>query len=302
MKFGQTDHIADIDFTLPPIEATDPRGLQGKPADSFVAFVGLPRWGSKAWLGDIYPPGTKAKDYLTHYSRALSCIELNSTHYRIPSETLVQQWYQASQPGFIFCPKVPQVISHVRQLVHCEAELAAFTSAIAGFGDRLGHSFVQLHESFGPKLLGNLHDFLQRWPSNLPLAIEFRHPDWFATHQLLPAAADLLTQHQVAPVITDVAGRRDVLHQSMTAPTVMIRLVGNGLVSTDYTRADAWMERLSQWRQQGLERAYLFAHQPDDGQALRYGRALIDRANAQLDQAWPLPGLPPDDNPQMSLF
>ncbi len=302
MKFGKLASIEGVDFSLPDLGYADLRGLSGQPAPRLQAYVGLPRWGSKDWIGEIYPKGTKPAEYLGYYARSFNSIELNSTHYRSPSPDLVRQWYEASQPGFLFCPKVPQVISHYRKLLDCREELLRFTEAIAGFEDRLGHSFLQLHDSFGPSLLPQLRAFLPQWPQELPLAIEFRHPEWFTAQQLLPALSELLAVHGVAAVITDVAGRRDVLHQSLTTPTVMIRLVGNGLHPSDLSRAQAWLERLQAWQSKGLERVYLFAHQPGDVQAVQYGSHLIQGLNAQLEQTLATPGIPPEDGSQMSLF
>jgi len=302
MKFGKLASIEGVDFSLPDLAYADHRGLSGQPPKHLEAYVGLPRWGSKDWVGEIYPKGAKPHEYLGYYAQSFNSIELNSTHYRSPTSDLVRQWYQASQPGFLFCPKVPQVISHYRKLVDCREELLRFAEAIADFEDRLGHSFLQLHDSFGPPLLDHLRRFLDLWPKELPLAIEFRHPAWFSGHLLLPELSDLLMAHRVAPVITDVAGRRDVLHQSLTAPTVMLRLVGNGMHPSDLTRAQAWLNRLSAWQNQGLERAYLFAHQPGDIQAVQYGSYLIQGLNTQLDQTLVVPGIPPKDGTQMSLF
>lgn len=302
MKFGKLDDIRGIDFQLPPLAATNPLGLSGHPAARVQGYVGLPRWSSKEWLGELYPKGTKAGDYLAYYARSFNSIELNSTHYRSPSPEQVRTWYAASQPGFRFCPKLPQVISHHRKLIDCRAELLRFTQAIVQFDDRLGHSFVQLHDSFGPALLGNLRQFLDQWPAELPLAMEFRHPDWFEAHQLLPEAADLLAARGVAPVITDVAGRRDVLHHTLTAPAVMLRLVGNGLHETDYQRADAWQARLQAWQRLGLDTVYLFAHQPGDLQAKTYGHYLIEGLDALLPEPLPRPGLPREGGSQMRLF
>jgi uncharacterized protein YecE (DUF72 family) len=65
-------------------------------------------------------------------------------------------------------------------------------------------------------------------------------------------------------VLTDVAGRRDVLHMRLTSPSAMIRFVGNSLHPTDYTRIDDWVERLKMWFDSGLKQLYFFVHEPDN--------------------------------------
>ncbi|MCS7003779.1 MAG: DUF72 domain-containing protein [Cytophagales bacterium] len=72
--------------------------------------------------------------------------------------------------------------------------------------------------------------------------MEFRHREWFSNSL---AAWETLIEYQVSTVITDVAGRRDVLHKRLITPYVIIRFVGNQLHPTDIQRLHAWAERLA---------------------------------------------------------
>lgn len=303
MKFGKLPDISQVNFSLPPNAPQNKQvlGGQGSPK-GFRAYVGLPRWASKDWVGKLYPKGTKQADYLNHYARSFNCIELNTTHYRSPSPAQVQKWADMTPTDFHFCPKIPQAISHHRKLVQIDKELADFTESIGFFGEKLGCSFVQLHESFGPNLMGNLQQFVKKWPQKLPLAIEFRHEDWFVDQQLLPALHELLLAHQITPVITDVAGRRDVCHATLTNRTAMIRFVGNALHPTDYERTDAWLDRLETWVHQGLETLYVFAHEPGDVLASEMGSYWIAQLNARFGLELVTPGIQEDAGSQMSLF
>ncbi|MEL6670853.1 MAG: DUF72 domain-containing protein [Bacteroidota bacterium] len=303
MKFGKIPDVSAVDFSLPPLNQQSLQLLGGKPAASgFQAYVGLPRWASKEWIGQLFPKGTKATDYLRYYARSFNTIELNSTHYRSPSPEQVAKWRDMATGGFHFCPKIPQQISHYRKLVNVREELPLFTDAIAHFEDKLGPSFVQMHESFGPNLAGNLRSFLQNWPQGVPLAIEFRHPDWYEGQQLKPEWLELLTEFQVGAVITDVAGRRDVSHTSLTVPTVVMRFVGNALHPTDYSRTDAWLDRIALWVENGLEHLYLFAHEPTDPMAADLGAYWIKGLNERFGLNLALPGIPEEPGGQMALF
>jgi uncharacterized protein YecE (DUF72 family) len=73
-----------------------------------------------------------------------------------------------------------------------------------------------------------------------------------------------MAEAEMGTVLTDVAGRRDVLHMHLTSSIAMIRFVGNGLHPTDYSRIDSWIPRLRQWHQQGLQEVYFFTHEPDN--------------------------------------
>lgn len=284
MKFGKLPSIQDVDFSLPHPNKRSLQQLGGKPADAFRAFVGISRWASKEWVGHIYPKGTKQADYLKFYAQAFNTIELNSTHYRIPTPVQVAKWRDQTGPEFRFCPKIPQVISHYRKLLNVEEELSAFLEAISHFDEKLGCSFLQLHESFSPELFSNLGDFLSKWPLEFPLAVEFRHPDWFVERALIPEVLDLLESRSVSAVITDVAGRRDVSHTSLTNHTAMIRMVGNELHQTDFDRSDAWMKRIQIWQEHGLKELYLFPHQPGDRMASDFGDYWIEQLNKGFGQ------------------
>lgn len=284
MKFGKLPSIHGVDFSLPPLNERSLQPLGGKPADAFQAFVGISRWASKEWVGHMYPKGTRQADYLKFYAEAFNTIELNSTHYRIPTPDQVAKWRDQTGPQFRFCPKIPQVISHYRKLVKVDEELNAFLEAIGHFNEKLGCSFVQLHESFSPELFSNLEDFLSKWSADFPLAVEFRHPDWFLEGALIPEVLDLLESRSISTVITDVAGRRDVCHSSLTSTTAMIRLVGNELHETDFSRSDAWLKRIQVWQENGLEKLYLFPHQPGDRMASDFGDYWTEELNRLFDQ------------------
>jgi uncharacterized protein YecE (DUF72 family) len=305
MKFGKlTDplSLAAVDFSLPPTPERTLVLLRSEKRPPFRAYVGCPMWGNKAWAGKLYPPKAKPAQYLQHYARSFHGIELNSTHYQIPKAETVERWREMTDPRFRFSPKIPQLISHRYQLFNCEDGVESFVEAIEGFEDRLGCSFVQLPPHFGLDKLSRLDWFLALWPRHLPLAIEFRHESWFQNQQLRPEALDLLEATGTATVITDVAGRRDVVHANLTQGTAMIRFVGNGLIPSDYQRADAWINRIEDWVENGIESLYFFVHEPDDTYAPEMGRYVVEKLNERLGLDLAVPGLKPDPGSQMSLF
>lgn len=266
MDFGKTTQLEAVNFALPddPLFTQDYLSSLPAPTDPMRVYLGATGWAMPQWVGRWYPSGTKSKDHLYHYGRQFSTIELNTTHYRIPDISTISNWCARVPEDFRFCPKLPQTISHDKQLGLNGIATRLFTEAIAGMGSRLGVCFLQLPPYFGPERLPLLEVFLQKWPPALPLAIELRHEEWFADEHVTIELAKLLHDFGTGMVITDVAGRRDVLHQFITAPFVLIRFVGNGLHPTDYLRIDSWAERLHQWARQGLPAVYFFSHQPDN--------------------------------------
>ncbi len=318
MDFGKLAHIGRVDFGLPELgSAADRRSLaviargaaaagaragsgaraeaggaaaanarseraSGSSASSLDSRVrvGCPVWAERAWLGRIYPLGTPPAEFLREYSRQFGMIELNTTHYRSPTPEAVVAWRDQTPPGFKFCPKWPQEISHHRQLVDCDPLVAMFCDSISRLGDRLGTTFLQLPPEFAPNRLPNLARFLSRLPRGFPLCVEFRHSEWFEDHALIPAVLDLLERSGVGTVITEVAGRRDVAHLSITAQRVFIRFVGNELDPTDTSRIEDWIPRIRSWLESGLRELYFCAHEPDNVLAPDLAAIFIERMNA----------------------
>ena len=142
----------------------------------------------------------------------------------------------------------------------CEAQTDAFCEAILQLDNNLGISFLQLSPYFQPRQRRNLELFLKRLPQKMPVAVEFRHADWFQNQNFWQDTIKMLRELEVATVITDVAGRRDVLHQTLSQSTLVLRFVGNGLHKTDYLRADEWVSKIAEWRNKGLQNAFVYIH------------------------------------------
>ena len=309
MKFGKLPFIENVDFTLPP----DPPGNAAvlnnskKIDQDKTLYIGATGWGMKEWVGTVYPKNAKPKDFLEHYARQFNTIELNSTHYGIPNELTIQKWKEQVTGDFKFCPKVLQRISHSRHLSpEGPIDLTKqFCEAVMGFGEKLGCCFMQLPPYFGLDRLNTLDAFLEKWKEyNVPLAIEVRHASWFENQGNFEQLAEVLERHHIATVITDVAGRRDVCHTQLTTDEVVIRFVGNGLHPTDYSRIDAWVERLDGWFERGLKNAYFFTHEPDNILAPELAVYLTQKIKEQTDILTRGPELIPDaaQGQQMSLF
>lgn len=47
------------------------------------------------------------------------------------------------------------------------------------FKKKLGTVFLQLRDDFAPKFFDRVVTFTESWPEGIPLAVEFRHTDWF---------------------------------------------------------------------------------------------------------------------------
>jgi uncharacterized protein YecE (DUF72 family) len=307
MDFGKLPSVDHVLFELPP---EDPRTVAsfGKTGRAPVpqVYVGGPIWTCPKWIGRIYPKGTSARDNLRAYGRQFNSIELNSSFYRIPDPAQVQAWKSAVPADFKFAPKLHQDISHFDQFAKARAALQLFWKSIEHFEENLGICFLQLPPLFGFSSWGILKQLLREIPDPKRLAVEFRHPSWFVQRTIRPEVFDFLQALGISLVITDVAGRRDVLHSSLTTKKVLIRFTGNELHPSDYTRIDSWVERVASWIDRGIEEVYFFIHQPTEAEVPELSKNFIEALNRRCGlsvRSWaPVEELERSANPQMSFF
>lgn len=179
----------------------------------------------------------------------------------------------------MFNPKVSQSISH-EDLTNRNL-LNQWFHFLEKLQPNLGPCFLQFHHFFGYSQKAQLFQFLKLWPKEFELALEFRHPSWFENEgaEIRVALTEYLQTLGIGLVITDVAGRRDVLHTSISAPFSMLRWIGNNLHPSDHTRAKAWAERLGSWSQKGLQRMFVFVHEPGNPEVIDMSDIMIQELN-----------------------
>lgn len=286
MKFGRVPPhtLPQVVFDLPDDSGITGQVLEQAPISSRnpSVYVGCSVWADRSFIGKLYPPKLPPKDFLSHYCQHFNTVELNATFYAIPSAEQVKKWEAVATPGFKFCPKISRSISHRTQLDLQPQLLERFIDAVLQFGDALGMAFLQLPPYFQPSHMPSLQRFLSGIPYGFPLAVEFRHPAWFTDLSAQRAMFAFLRERDIATVITDVAGRRDVLHQTLTTHKAFIRFVGNSLHPTDYERIDRWVERLQDWLAQGLEAVYFLLHEPEKALCVDLAAYMVKRLNAFL--------------------
>lgn len=264
MEFGKVDNVDQVNWSVPKDDPQTRLFLNSLPQDSECKFyVGAPSWGATEWLGRIYPPKTRSADFLFHYSRNFNCIELNTTHYRIPTTEIVKNWCAQVPEDFHFCPKVFKEISHTRGGLRNRELLKEQYRSFKDFEGNLGSAFIQLPPYFTYEHKAELFHFLESWPNEFELLLEFRHPSWFLDNKILEPLVLYLQKKKIGIVITDVAGRRDVLHLSVSAPFSMLRFIGNDLHKSDFERSTAWSKKIAEWKEYGLKKFYFMVHEAD---------------------------------------
>jgi uncharacterized protein YecE (DUF72 family) len=156
-------------------------------------FAGASGFAYPSWKPDFYPARCAQKDFLKHYATRLNAVEINYTFRHLPAATTLENWVNATPPGFVFACKAHQRITHILRLKESEF-LQLFFRAIDPLRSarRLGPVLFQLP----PNLKCDaalLAAFLDQLPREIRCAFEFRNESW-----LTDEIYGLLEQHGVA--------------------------------------------------------------------------------------------------------
>src|SRR5687768_10412695 len=235
MEFGSLspEVLDNVNFQLPPDSPFNGQVLNRQSSiKNTKIYIGCGKWGRKDWIGKIFPPGTKEKDFLAHYISQFNSIELNATSYRVYGPATISGWGKdAIGKDFLFCPKFPQIIAQSKDLnsEHVQGLTAKFLAGITAFNANLGPLFIQFNERFSPAKRSDLYSFLEKLPGHLEVFVEVRHPEWYSDKAIAIEYFETLRKLKKGAVITDVAGRRDCAHMQLPVDKAFIRFVGNHL-------------------------------------------------------------------------
>lgn len=280
MKFGQVPNPEELDLTIQADDKANKEIFATEKAGEMEVYVGCAKW-NKTDLKGFYPKGVK--DELTYYSTQFNCIELNATFYRLFPPTTFEKWREVTPAGFKFFPKLEQSISHFRRLKEVEEIVDHNVTNYSHLKEKLGMPFLQMHNNFGPKDFERVEAFAKNWKQyKMPLAMEFRHTDWYNDADVSKKLYSLLEKNKITNVLVDTAGRRDLMHMRMTTPTPFIRWVGANVPDSDRTRLDEWVTRLAKWKKQGMRKLYFFVHQNAEKESPALAAYFIERLNNKL--------------------
>ncbi len=167
--------------------------------------LGTSAFTAAGWPGTFYPAGMKSTDYLSYYSAKFDTVEVDSTFYGVPTAQAVTNWQRKTPAGFIFSVKIPQIITHEKILLDCDAEFEEFVSTMEILGEKLGPMVFQFPFfnddifSSDVQFISRLKVFLRKLPrSKHKFAVEIRNKHW-----LTPRFAELLREYNVGLVLQD---------------------------------------------------------------------------------------------------
>lgn len=141
-------------------------------------FVGTSGYAYKEWKGIFYPEKLPQKGMLRFYGEHFNAVEINSTYYRMPKDSVLLSWASDVPDPFQFVLKASRRITHFKRLKDTEDELQYFLRTSSVLRKRLGPTLFQLPPNF-KKDVPRLEGFLKALPKRWRAAFEFRHESWF---------------------------------------------------------------------------------------------------------------------------
>src|SRR5207244_10912755 len=84
---------------IPHRDARDTDPALPRPLSATVR-IGTCSWADEALSKWFYPPKLPAKDRLAWYAEHYDTVEVDSTFYRLPSDSMVQGWAERTPDGF----------------------------------------------------------------------------------------------------------------------------------------------------------------------------------------------------------
>ena len=214
--------------------------------------IGTSGWHYKHWKGPFYPEKLPASKMLEFYTKRFDTVELNSTFYRLPLESGLDNWRESTPPDFVFAAKGSRFITHMKKLKDPETAVAKYFERVDRLGKKLGPIVFQTPPWWEANV-ERLEAFLAALPRGHRYAFELRNPTWHT-----PDIYRLLRRRNAAFCVFEIAGFHSPIE--VTADFTYVRLHGpggayQGSYSDETLRT--WAERIRAWERE-LRAVYLY--------------------------------------------
>ena len=281
-------------------------------------YLGCPSWSENAWREGLYPQNARPADFLSLYAQVFNAVEGNTTFYARPAPTTVQRWAHSLPEHFRLTAKFPRDIRHggdLREQLHAAED---FLQLLQPLGVRVAPFWLQLPASFGPQRLAELVSFMDALQR--PLAVEVRHPEFFAKGDAERLLNRLLMDRGVERICLDPralfscdSSDPAVRHAQSKKPRVpprpaaftqwpQVRFIGRPELEANDPYLLPWVEKVAGWIEEGRT-PYVFLHTPDNHRAPELARRFHQQLSERLPGLPALPELhPPQSREQLGLL
>jgi len=240
-------------------------------------FIGTSGWNYKHWLGPFYPEKTRAADMLRFYAKYFDTVEINATHYHLPSFKTFDSWRETVPAQFVFAVKASRFITHMKKLKAPRTSTEKFLVRVKNLQKRLGPILFQLPPRWRVNV-ERLEHFISALPNEYRYTFEFRDHSWYKKE-----IYELIEKHRVALCFYHQTGYDSPM--KITTDFVYVRLHGT---ETKYGGAyplmvlKDWARRIRRWRKDSKAVYFYFNNDPE-GHAVNNAmtlKKLLSDANA----------------------
>lgn len=245
--------------------------------------IGTSGFSYKDWLGSFYPQFCPPADFLRFYASRFQTVEIDSTFYRIPTESTVLKWAENTGDGFKFAAKFPQTVTHEGYLCDRVESANRFVEVMKLLGDKLGPLLLQFPYGFKADQAPLLTKLIGSLPPDVQVSVELRHRGWLDNDAIF----DSFRERNIAFCLID--------HPWMprskitTADFVYVRLLGDRKkIESDfsYVRFDReedliwWHELVREYADQGKD-IYVYFNNHYTGHSPTSACRLLEMLNSE---------------------
>ncbi len=231
-------------------------------------FIGTSGWNYKHWLGPFYSEKFRTPDMLRFYAEHFDTVEINATHYHLPSSKAFDSWRETVPNDFVFAVKASRFITHMKKLKAPKTSTEKFFVRVEKLEHKLGPILFQLPPRWKVNL-DRLAMFLNAIPGEYRYVFEFREPSWFTN-----SVYELLEKHNVALCIYHMTGYDSPME--VTTDLVYVRLHGTeSKYGGSYPPIilKEWARRIRCWRKESKAVYFYFNNDPE-GHAVKNATSL----------------------------
>ncbi len=143
--------------------------------------IGTAGWDYKDWVGPFYPKQLEKAQHLLYFSKIFDIVEINSTFYNLPTESMVLNWRNRVPENFRFIVKVWQNITHKLHETDLGLNINNFFSLLSLLSSKIEYFLLQFPPWFkySETHFRKLQSLIKEIPSEYKYVIELRDNSWF---------------------------------------------------------------------------------------------------------------------------
>lgn len=271
--------------------------------------LGLPAWAFPGWQGRYFDADPSP---LASYARVFGGVEGNTTFYRIPDASTVDQWRRALEGrDFRLCFKLPRSVTHERR--PDRDDLRSFLGAIEPLQAHLGPLLLQFPATVDGAALERLAPVFEAVTGRHRAVLEVRHPELFERPELLEPT---LERFELGRVVLDTRALyggdqdhpevREALHEKPDVPVrpqahqglVFVRLVLHPDPASNTPYLEYWAEACAEFIGDG-QSVYVMIHCPDNLHCPPFAERFHELLRTRVEGLGPLPPWPVPQQSQL---